>query len=72
MADWADIDWSVTCTDCGSAPKHPDCPAGYCRRCSTKAGHRYAFFTEIDHDKLRAKVGPELAAQILAECKEYG
>lgn len=57
-----------TCTDCGTAPAHEECPAGYCRRCSEKSGHRYAFKTEIDHDKLRAKLGRELAAQVLAEC----
>lgn len=57
------------CTDCGCRPAHEDCPANYCRRCSEKGGHRYAFNTPIDHDLLRAKVGRELAAQIIIECE---
>jgi hypothetical protein len=40
-----------------------------CRRCSEKGGHRYAFETAIDHDLLRAKVGRELAAEILSSCR---
>jgi hypothetical protein len=57
------------CTDCGTRPAHEDSPPNYCRRCSEKGGHRYAFFTEIDHDKLRAKVGREAADAILSECR---
>jgi hypothetical protein len=56
------------CTDCGTTPAHED-GGHYCRRCGEKGGHRYAFVTEIDHDKLRAKVGRELAEQILNECR---
>ena len=57
------------CSDCGTTPAHEDSTPGYCRRCSEKGGHRYDFFTEIDHDKLRAKVGRDLAAQIIGECR---
>jgi hypothetical protein len=56
------------CTDCGCTPAHED-GGNYCRRCAEKGGHRYAFYTEVDHDKLRAKVGEELAAQIIEECR---
>ena len=59
-----------TCTDCGCEPKHEDSPPGYCRRCSEKAGHRYAFYHCIDIDLLRAKVGRELAEQIVNECTD--
>ena len=58
------------CTDCGSAEAHRDSPGSLCRRCAEKGGHRYAFRTEIDHDKLRALVGETLAARILTECSE--
>lgn len=57
------------CSDCGSAPAHEDSPPEYCRRCSEKGGHMYAFRIEIDKDKLRAKVGRELAEEIMNECR---
>jgi len=71
--------WSFTCKhcgvalcpDCGSTPAHEDSPPSFCRRCSEKGGHRDAFRTQIDHDKLRAKVGRDLAAQILKECADW-
>jgi len=42
------IDW---CTDCGTKPSHEDSPPGYCRYCSIKAGHDYAFYTKVDNDQ---------------------
>jgi hypothetical protein len=57
------------CTDCGSAPKHPDAPCGYCRDCSEKNGHRYPFYVCIDQDKLRALLGGEVSERVIAECK---
>ena len=61
-------DWSDTCHECGSAPKHEDC-GDWCRRCSNKnnSGSR-DYTTIIDHDRLRAKLGRELAAEVLIEC----
>jgi hypothetical protein len=57
------------CTDCGCRPVHEDSPSNsFCRRCAEKGGHRYAFSTEIDHDKLRSKVGRDLAREIITEC----
>jgi hypothetical protein len=56
------------CTDCGTTPAHED-GGHYCRYCREKAGYPRDFVTEIDHDKLRAKVGRELAEQILNECR---
>ncbi len=62
---------SETCGDCGCTPAHEDMPnLARCRSCASKGGHDYAFKTTIDHDKLRAKVGRELAAEIIAECKD--
>jgi len=60
------------CTDCGSTPRHEDSISQKCRRCACRGGDWYAFETKIDHDLLRAKVGRELAAEILRECKTWG
>jgi hypothetical protein len=68
------------CSDCGVQPIHPDSLASYCRQCSERAGHHYLFKTEIDHDKLRARLGimlphfmksyvPKLVEDLIKTCK---
>lgn len=62
----------MQCLDCGCAETHPDTnkiPCRYCRLCAEKNGHAYLFVTTIDHDKLRAKLGDELAESVLKECR---
>lgn len=56
------------CIECGCTPRHEDC-GSYCRRCSNKnnSGSR-DYTTIIDHDKLREKLGRELAAAVIFEC----
>jgi hypothetical protein len=44
------------CAECGTEPAHRD-GKGYCRRHAEKHGNSHLFYTEIDHDKLRAVVG---------------
>jgi hypothetical protein len=60
------------CTNCGQAPAHPDSRIGYCERCNCKAGHGYNHILKIEMDKddLRAIVGDEIAAKIIAEVEE--
>ena len=56
------------CIDCGASPRHEDC-GNYCRRCSNKVNDGSRDYTTIiDHDRLRAKLGRELAADVLLEC----
>ncbi len=59
----------TTCYDCGCRASHRDSD-GWCRNCGEKNGERYLYCTSIDHDKLRAKLGDELAAEVLNECRE--
>jgi hypothetical protein len=59
------VDPEDCCFDCGDAKQHEDaCPSTYCRRCSEKAGHRYAFFVRLDRDRVRETFGRELAEKI--------
>jgi len=55
------------CEKCGREPVHEDSWSGKCRRCSEKGGDN-GFVTRIDNDKLRARLGRELAKEILETC----
>lgn len=57
------------CWNCGTRPEHMDSEK-QCRPCGERCGDRYLYVSEIDHDKLRAKLGIELAAEVIIECKE--
>lgn len=57
------------CTDCGTNFRHQD-GGTFCRRCCEQGGEPGAFYTKIDHDKLRARLGAKLAGEILRTCKQ--